>query len=104
MDKFGIDLPPRRTLVFYVWITVAVLAVAGTIDWYASGGKTVDTIISKVFFRQSERENVNFVHRAAAVCSACSWTDTVVACFKCSGRAGLAQASGGLVISFANTR
>lgn len=56
MDKFGIDLPPRRTLVFYVWITVAVLAVAGTIDWYASGGKTVDTIISKVFFRQSERE------------------------------------------------
>ena len=40
MDKLGIDVPPGRTLVFYVWITAAVLAVAGTIDWYATGGKT----------------------------------------------------------------
>ena len=56
MDKFGIDLGPGRTLVFYVWITAAVLVVAGTVDWYATGGKTVDTIISKVFFRQSERD------------------------------------------------
>ncbi len=56
MDKLGIDVPPGRTLVFYVWITAAVLAVAGTIDWYATGGKTIDAIISKVFFRQSERD------------------------------------------------
>lgn len=56
MDKFGVDMASGHVLAFCVWIIAAVLAVAGTIDWYATGGKTVDTIISKVFFRQSERE------------------------------------------------
>lgn len=56
MDKIGIDLPSKDTQAFYVWITAVVLAVAVAIDWFATGGKTVDTIMGKVFFRRSERE------------------------------------------------